>query len=88
MTNQYIEILFLDNLSPGDLEIIIPATAAKPGRAKLKRARLGKRSPETPNSQPLLSASAAGGKIGFVAEAALIEPPYTDTYWLIEEAVR
>ncbi len=84
MTNQYIEILFLDNLSPGDLEIIIPATAAEPGRARLKRARLGKRSPETPNSQPLLSA--VGGKIGFVAKAALIEPPYTDTYWLIEEA--
>ncbi len=86
MTNKYIEILFLDNLSPGDLEIITPATAAEPGRAKLRQAHLGASSPETPNSKPLLSA--VGGKIGFVAEAALIEPPYTDTYWLIEEAVR
>ncbi len=81
---QFVEILFPDEIRPGDLEIVKPARANRPGQLKLLRARPGAPHPDAPRSAPLLSRS--GGKIGFVAAAGLIEPPYTDSYWLEVEA--
>jgi hypothetical protein len=80
---QFAEILFPDEVKPGDLEIVAPAGNDKPGRVKLLQARVGAPHPDAPSSAPLLSRS--GGKIGFVAAANLIEPPYTYSYWLEAE---
>ncbi len=72
----YLQILFEDKLSPGDIEITAPATAAEPGRARLLAARIGKPQPGAPNSHPV--ESVRGGKFGFLAKTA--EPPFDDVY--------
>lgn len=76
----FVEILFEKEVQPDDLEIITPATAQKPGRVKLSRARVGPANPAAPNSAPLFSHT--GAKIGFVAAADMIEAPFTSCYWL------
>jgi hypothetical protein len=81
-TQKFIEILFPEDVQPEDLEVVTPAASGKPGRVKLGQARLGKPHPAAPNSAPLFSRT--GAKIGFVASADLIEPPYTHCYWLEE----
>jgi hypothetical protein len=80
LAQQFIEILFPDEVQPNDLEILTPARAEKPGRVRLIQARIGQPHPAAPNSAPLLSRT--GAKIGFVAPADLIEPPFTNCYWL------
>jgi hypothetical protein len=82
MEQYFLEILFPTAVQPDDLEIITPASPGAPGRARLKRAYLGAPRPDAPNSRPLLSQS--GATIGFVAEAELLEAPFTTTYWLVE----
>jgi len=82
-TQKFVEILFPDELQPDDLAIITPARAEQPGRARLIQARNGQPHPAAPHSAPPLSRT--GAKIGFVAPADLIEPPYTNCYWLAEE---
>jgi hypothetical protein len=79
-TPQFIEILFPDEVQAGDLEVVTPAATGRPGRVKLGQARLGSPNPAAPHSAPLLSRT--GAKIGFVAAADLIEPPYDHAYWL------
>ncbi len=82
--NQFLEILSPTELRPGDLEIITEATRAQPGLARLAAAYIGEVQPDAPQSKPLLSATRA--KIGFVAEAKLIAPPFNDAYWVVEAA--
>ena len=77
---RFMEILFTADLQPEDLEILTPARADEPGQARLQQAYLGPAQPDAPNSAPLFSWT--GAKIGFVAAAELIEPPYTCCYWL------
>ncbi len=84
--NQFLEILSPAELRPGDLEIIVKPTAEKPGLARLGAAYIGEANPDAPKSVPLLSATSA--KIGFVAKAELIAPPYNDAYLIVEEATR
>jgi hypothetical protein len=79
-TQQFIEILFPAEIQPEDLEIIAMATAWEPGRARLGKAQVGPPDPAAPNSTPLFSRT--GAKIGFVASADLIEPPFINCYWL------
>jgi hypothetical protein len=83
LPQQFIEILFPDEVQPDDLEILIPARAEKPGQVRLIQAQIGKPHPAAPNSAPLLSRT--GAKIGFVAPAELIEAPFTNCYWLKED---
>ena len=80
LAQQFAEILFPDEVKPGDLEIIAPAKPDKPGRVRLLQAQVGPPHPDAPSSAPLFSWT--GAKIGFVAAAELIEPPYTCSYWL------
>ncbi len=85
MSKQFLEILFSDEIQDGDLDIAIPANHEQPGYVRLGQARLGQPHPDTPNSLPLFSRS--GAKIGFVAGAELLEAPYNQTYWILEEPV-
>lgn len=80
METQFLEILFSDEVQPEDLTILAPATAGKPGRVRLAQARLGPAHPAAPNSAPIFSRT--GAKIGFVAAAELIEPPFSGCYWI------
>ncbi len=80
----FLEILSRAELRPGDLEIITEATDDQPGQAKLVQAHIGEAQPAAPKSRPLLSQTRA--KIGFVAEAELIAPPFNDAYWVVEAA--
>lgn len=82
-TQQFIEILFPEEIRPEDLETIAPATVRAPGRVRLGKAQVGPPNPAAPNSAPLFSRT--GAKIGFVAAANLIEPPFTACYWLEAE---
>jgi hypothetical protein len=77
---QFIEILFPEEIQSDDLEFIMPASTKEPGRVRLGQARIGPAHPAAPNSAPLLSRT--GAKIGFVAAADLLEPPFTSCYWL------
>lgn len=79
-TQQFVEILFPEEIQPDDLDVITPATAQAPGRVRLGQARIGPAHPDAPNSAPLLSRT--GAKIGFVAAAELLEPPFSSCYWL------
>ena len=83
LAQQFTEILFPDEVKPGDLEIIASPKPDKPGRARLLQAQVGAPHPDAPSSAPLFSWT--GAKIGFVASAELIEPPYTSCYWLEAE---
>ena len=82
---QFLEILFVDEVQPDDLEFIRLATRNRPGRARLLKARIGQPHPDAPNSKQVFSLT--GFKIGFVASEDLIEAPYTYTYQL-EEGTR
>jgi hypothetical protein len=82
METQFIEILFEEDVHQDDLEIIARPTVQGPGRVRLNKAQIGPANPDAPNSAPLLSWT--GAKIGFVAAAGLLEPPFTDCYWLEE----
>ncbi len=77
---QFLEILFPEDIQDGDLEIIIPASHGRPGRARLGLARAGRPRPAAPNSAPLISRT--GANIGFMASVDLIEAPFTTTYLL------
>lgn len=79
-TQQFVEILFAEEVQPEDLEIIAPASTREPGRIRLGQAQMGRPNPAAPNSAPLISRT--GAKIGFVASAHLIEPPFTSCYWI------
>jgi hypothetical protein len=79
-TQQFIEILFPEEIRPEDLEIIAPASPNEPGRIRLGKAQVGPPHPSALNSAPLFSRT--GAKIGFVAAADLLEPPFTSCYWL------
>ncbi|MBE7556800.1 MAG: hypothetical protein HS126_37635 [Anaerolineales bacterium] len=79
-TQQFIEILFPEEIQPEDVEIIALATAREPGRVRLGKAQVGPPNPAAPNSAPLFSRT--GAKIGFVASADLLEPPFSSCYWL------
>ena len=79
---RFMEILFTADLQPEDLEILTPARADEPGRARLQQAYLGPARPDAPNSAPLFSWT--GAKIGYVATAELLAAPYGSTYWLVE----
>jgi hypothetical protein len=79
-TQQFIEILFPEEIQPDDLDVITPASPEAPGRVRLDQARIGPAQPAAPNSAPLLSRT--GAKIGFVAAAELLEPPFSSCYWL------
>lgn len=79
-TQQFIEILFAEEIQPEDMEIIALATAREPGRVRLGKAQVGPPNPAAPNSAPLFSRT--GAKIGFVASADLLEPPFTSCYWI------
>lgn len=81
-STQSLEILNADDLHPDDLTIIQQATDKAPGVARLHLAHLGKPDPQTPASLPLLSHT--GPKFGFVAAVALLEPPYSSTYYMEE----
>lgn len=85
MSKQFLEILVSDEIRDGDLTIAIPANDDQPGYVRLDQARLGQPRPDTPNSLPLFSRS--GVKIGFVAGAELLQAPYSQTYWILEEPV-
>lgn len=85
-TQQFIEILFPEEIKPEDLDIIAPATAKTPGRVRLGQAQVGRPNPAAPNSTPLLSRT--GAKIGFVANADLLEPPFTSCYWLEDQPAK
>ena len=82
-TQQFIEILFPEEIQPEDLEIIALATVRAPGRVRLGKAQVGPSNPAAPNSAPLFSRT--GAKIGFVASADLLEPPFSGCYWLEAE---
>lgn len=77
---QFVEILFPEEVRPEDLEIVVQATAEEPGQVKLDQAQVGPSNPDAPNSAPLVSRT--GAKIGFVASADLLEPPFSSCYWL------
>jgi hypothetical protein len=84
MSNQqFAEVLFAGDVQPDDVDILIKATAEKPGLLRLNRAYLGPTRPDAPNSAPLLSWT--GAQIGYVAAESLLEPPFMDTYWLAAE---
>lgn len=70
---QHLEIIFKDQLHPGDVEIITPASPDQPGRARLGQAKI--------NAQGRVLSHNGGGLIGYVADG---EPwqPYNSTYWL------
>lgn len=70
---QYLEIIFKNQLHPGDVEIITPATPDQPGRARLGQARV--------NGLGRVLSHNGGRLIGYVADD---EPwhPYHETYWL------
>jgi hypothetical protein len=80
-TQKFIDILFAEEILPGDLDIIQPASEDAPGLAQLGTATLGQPTAATPNSRAIHSRS--GAKFGFVASDGL-EPPYHHTYWLQE----
>jgi hypothetical protein len=82
LAQQFAEILFPDEVKPGDLKIIAPAKSDKPGRVRLLQAQVGAPHPDAPSSAPLFSWT--GAKIGYVATAELLEAPYISTYWLEE----
>jgi hypothetical protein len=79
-TQQFIEILFPEEIQPEDVEIIALATVREPGRIRLGKAQVGPPNPAAPNSAPLFSRT--GAKIGFVASADLLEAPFTSCYWI------
>lgn len=81
MNHQFLEILFAEEIRPGDLEIIRPATGQRPGRARLSAAYLGPVHPDAPNSTPVFSRT--GAKIGFIAGETFA--PY-DTVYRLETA--
>lgn len=87
---RYVEILWPEKISQGDLEIIEPATDDTPGKIKLLKANI--RKPSGPGNSTLASEelfSAVGGKIGFVAPISMLaEGPFDSSYYLIpaEEA--
>src|SRR5574341_786150 len=85
MSKQFLEILFSDEIQEGDLDIAVPANPEQPGYVRLGQVRLGQPPPGAPNSMPLFSQS--GAKIGFVAGVELLEAPYSQTYWILEEPV-
>jgi hypothetical protein len=82
LAQQFAEILFPDEVKPGDLKIIAPAKSDKPGRVRLLQAQVGAPHPDAPSSAPLFSWT--GAKIGYIATAELLEAPYISTYWLEE----
>ena len=86
----YVEILWPEKISQGDLDIVEPATKETPGKIRLLKAIV--RKPSGANSSTLASeelVSVAGGKIGFVAPVSMLtEGPFNSSYYLIpaEEA--
>jgi len=80
MAQQFLCILFWDELQTSDLEFIVPSSADEPGQARLKQAKVGPVRPEAPNSRPLISAS--GANIGYVADISLLEPPHQNEFLL------
>ena len=81
----YLEIVFPRAVSPGDLEIIQPATHDAPGLARLLQARLAAPLPNAPPGVRRVFSCNGRGLIGFVAGEDEPLPPYSDTYWLHEE---
>lgn len=80
MNNQLLHIFFPNKVQADDLHITQPACANCPGQAALNAARIQPADPAAPNSQPVHSRT--GYKIGFLANANLFDPPYTNTYQL------
>jgi hypothetical protein len=82
---RYVEIMWPEKISLGDLEIVEPATKETPGKIRLLKAII--RKPSGSGSNTLVSeelVSAAGGKIGFVAPISMLtEGPFNSSYHLI-----
>lgn len=82
---RYVEILWPEKIAEGDLEIVDPATDEAPGKIKILKASVRKRS--GPGNDILACEelfSAAGGKIGFVASLSLLtDGPFDSSYYLI-----
>ena len=79
-----LEVVWPEEMKPGDIEVITAATREKPGVAQLNKAMLGAPDVKTAHSIPVLSPRIGGGqKIGFVTcETRLTQPPYNCTYRL------
>jgi hypothetical protein len=82
----FLEVLFPDEVQPDDLELLRLPTQQRPGRARLLKAKMGEPDPNAPNSKPVFSGT--GAKFGFVANADLLETPYTFTYQLVGEVAQ
>ena len=76
--SKFLCILFYDELQDDDIKFVKGCSPDEPGLAKIHRAKLGQPRPDAPNSLPL--DSHRGGRIGYVADAILLEPPYDDTF--------
>ena len=72
----YLEIIFPQAADPGDVEILTPASYARPGRARIKKATVEQ-------SGRVLSHN-GGALIGYVATGQPLTP-FIETYWLTEE---
>jgi hypothetical protein len=82
---RYVEILWPEKITAGDLEIVDPATDETPGKIKILKASIRKRSGSgngTLASEELFST--AGEKIGFVAPISMLtDGPFDSSYYLI-----
>ncbi len=78
MPKKFLCILFYDVLQADDIKFIRGCSPDEPGLAQIDRARLGQPRPEAPNSMPLDSRT--GARLGYVADMALLEAPYNDTF--------
>ena len=81
---RYLEIIFQEALNEDDVEILTKATPEQMGRVRLRLAFLEPPRPEAPNARRLLSHNGRA-MIGFVADAALAEFPYNNSYYLAED---
>lgn len=83
-TQKYLELIFPANVAPADLEIIEPATLARPGRVRLLRPIW--QDTATPYAKRLLSTNGRQ-LIGIVVEFAyleqLLDGPCGTGYWIV-----
>jgi hypothetical protein len=77
-STHFIEIIFENHISPGDLEIIAAATYDQPGQVRLGQARV-----EAANGTTSRVNSANGGAFIGVIGSGSPEPPYNFSYWLL-----